>query len=302
MKQNEVIESYVREVVRRLPARDRDEIGLELQGLLGEMLADREASGKRPADDAMTLAVLQDFGAPAEVAARYRDPAFIAISSEQARSFTVLSSLGIFLQWSLTLPHALDGRGLGGWWFSWGLGAFWLPGLIATIVLPSAWLRSRGFALPNWRPNLVDPERIDRRAKVFGMIWFSVGALILAFLPSIARLLTGPAAEVFAYDAEFLRQRAPPVLALRLADLANRAGVLARGRWSPRAQWTDVGVRASFAALLTWWLAAGRIFSSPATDEGAKAAIGIIIVFAIIGAIRKVPSWRAPARPPHAAG
>ena len=42
-----LIESYVDDVVRRLPRRQRSDVGLELRSLLGEELAAR-AAGSRP--------------------------------------------------------------------------------------------------------------------------------------------------------------------------------------------------------------------------------------------------------------
>ncbi|MES1197221.1 MAG: hypothetical protein ABUL55_01225, partial [Pseudomonadota bacterium] len=55
-----VIESYVDEVVRRLPAADRNDVGFELRDLLAEELANKADEAGRPADEAMTLALLRD--------------------------------------------------------------------------------------------------------------------------------------------------------------------------------------------------------------------------------------------------
>ncbi len=78
MNPNDVIESYVVDVMRRVPAKDRNEVGLELRGLLTEMLDDHAQTAGRAADDAMVLGVLREFGTPAEIAARYRPPGNLA--------------------------------------------------------------------------------------------------------------------------------------------------------------------------------------------------------------------------------
>ena len=52
MSTNDVIESYVVDVIRRVPRKERNEIGLELRGLLAEMLADRAQSQGKAASSA----------------------------------------------------------------------------------------------------------------------------------------------------------------------------------------------------------------------------------------------------------
>lgn len=79
MNPNDVIEAYVLDVMRRVPGKDRNDIGLELRGLLAEMLAERARAEGRAADDAMVLALLRGFGTPAEIAARYRPAGTVII-------------------------------------------------------------------------------------------------------------------------------------------------------------------------------------------------------------------------------
>lgn len=79
---------------------DRNEVGLELRGLLTEMLEDRVlAAGHAAANHAMVLGMLREFGTPAEIAARYRPPGMLVIPTKQTRSFAMLSIVGIGLQW-----------------------------------------------------------------------------------------------------------------------------------------------------------------------------------------------------------
>jgi hypothetical protein len=46
MNPNDVIEAFVRDVMRRVPAKDRNDIGMELRGLLADMRWPR-AIGRR---------------------------------------------------------------------------------------------------------------------------------------------------------------------------------------------------------------------------------------------------------------
>jgi hypothetical protein len=280
MNWNDVLDSYVAEVVRRLPAKERGEVGLELRGLLGEMLEER-AAGAAP-DDALVLDLLRGFGTPAEVAARYRAPGFAAIPADRTRSFALLSLAGIALQWALTLPRVFDGLPLTGWWLSWGLGAFWWPGFLAMMSLAGAWFRHRGWFRPAWRPRVVDPERVERAPTIFGLAAFATGVGFMVALPWLAPAMPGVLPQVFAFDPGFLHGRAWPVLPLWAAAFAVEAAVLARGRWWPAARRLSMGISLAFVALLAWWMAAGPIFLAAATDQGAKAALGLVIAIILV--------------------
>ncbi|MET1163181.1 MAG: hypothetical protein ABWY48_11665, partial [Pseudoxanthomonas sp.] len=51
-------------------------------------------------------------------------------------------------------------------------------------------------------------------------------------------------------------------------------------------------------ALLVWWMTAGEIFQSPATDEGAKGALGLVVAIIVLDLAyrlyRRRPRMRAP--------
>ncbi len=281
MSTNDVIEAYVVDVMRRLPSKERNEIGFELRDLLTEMLAEKTRTEGKAADDAMVLAMLRNFGTPAEVAARYRPPGVVIIPADQTRTFALLSLAGIGLQWALTLPRVFAGQSLTTWWFTWGLGAFWWPGFLVTMTLLSVWVRQLGLFKPSWKPRSVDPERINRGAMIFGLVWFAIGAATMICLPWIAKLMPDPMPRIFAFHPEFLRERAWPVLFSWLGSFASLFAVLVQGRWSKLTRRLEIAFNAGFIALLAWWLVAGDIFLAKPTDDGAKAAIGLVIVIII---------------------
>lgn len=68
-----LIDLYVAEVGKRLPRRGRSDIEAELRSTLEDMLEDRSRKAGRPADEALMLALLRDYGPPDKVAASY-DP------------------------------------------------------------------------------------------------------------------------------------------------------------------------------------------------------------------------------------
>lgn len=302
MSQNDVIEAYVVDVMRRVPRKDRNEIGLELRGLLTEMLAERAGNEGRAADDAMVLVMLRDFGTPAEIAARYRPPGAVIIPAEQTKSFALLSIGGVGLQWALTLPRVFEGQPLAGWWLTWGLGSLWWPGFLAMIALVATGLRQLGLFKPAWRPRIVDPERINRGALAFGLLWFAIGAATMICLPWIGSLMPDPLPQVFAFDPDFLRLRAWPVLLLWLGSFTTLAAVLLKGRWSPVTRRLEIAFNVAFVALLTWWLTVGDIFQAKATNDGAKAAIGLVILIIVVDLVFRLYRQQTRIRMPEIAG
>lgn len=280
----DVIEAYVVDVMRRVPRRDRNEVGYELRDLLTEMLADRAQAEGRTVDDAMVLAMLREFGTPAEIAARYRPPGVVIIPAEQTRSFALMSVIGVALQWGLTLPRVFEGQPLVAWWFTWGLGSLWWPGFLLMIALIAAGLRATGLFQPVWRPRIVDPERVNRGAMAFGLLWYAIGVAVMLSLPWTTQALPDPMPQVFAFDPDFLRARAWPVVLLWAGAFATLAAAYAKGRWTPLLRRLELVSSLAFIALLTWWLVAGNIFVAKLTDDGAKGAIALVILI-IIGSM-----------------
>jgi hypothetical protein len=296
MTPSAVIESYVNDVMRRARVRDRQDLGLELRNLLGEMLADRAEAAGKPADDAMVLAMLREFGTPAEVALRYGPPSFVIIPPEQSRSFATLSVLGVLLQWLLTIPSA---EHLTAWWFTWGLGAFWWPGLLSMFALIGSTAKMYGLVGTKWSPRSVDPERVNRGLLGLGLAWFVIGVAFMVALPWIVTQLPVHLATAFAFSPGFLANRAPPVLVLWLGQFATLTYTMVQGRQSAFTQRLEAAFSLGFLLLIGWWLS-GDIFAQPLADDGAHLALGFVL--AIIAIDLAVKLVRQRNRLPASAG
>lgn len=66
-----LIDSYVAEVGRRLPAKNRADIEAEIRSTLQDMVDERSRIDGKPADEDMIVEVLKAFGAPEKVAGTY---------------------------------------------------------------------------------------------------------------------------------------------------------------------------------------------------------------------------------------
>src|SRR4051794_120193 len=93
MDADTVVDSYVHDVARRLPPARRNDVAFELRSLLTDELGERAAAEGRPADEAMAVDLLRDFGRPADTAAGYHRPATI-LAPGDTWSFVVAAIAG----------------------------------------------------------------------------------------------------------------------------------------------------------------------------------------------------------------
>ncbi|WP_155368073.1 hypothetical protein [Catellatospora vulcania] len=311
-----IIETYVDDVVRHLPRRQRHDVGYELRSLLNEDLDGRAADSGRPADAATALELLTAFGRPQEVADRYRPAGFTVIRPADAPGFARLALGGLVLQWAVTLTAAFTtpaptdawiyadswwGR-LTTWWLSWGLGSFWWPGFLITLTLISAaFARRRPEAKP-WTPRrTLDRDHVNRPAIVLGLAAGMLGATLMIALPWLAVWAPGlpqPLLDAFAFDPQFLHRRAVWALPLWAAGFAVQTVVLIAGRWDRRTRLVRLVLGLGWLVLLGWWLAAGRIFAADAADGTARLGLLLVVGFVIVDIVVTVRRTPASIRPP----
>ncbi|HLA63369.1 MAG TPA: hypothetical protein VK610_03010, partial [Rhodothermales bacterium] len=151
MNANEVIDSYVEDVTKRLPRKQRDDVAFELRELLDEGLqAQADAAGRSP-DAEMATAFARAFGHPRDVAARYRAPLHI-VDPADAHLFVRSTVVGMAVIWGLGLVLHLSRPiasgsdllvALGAWWGNTVLGSLWWPGALVVGFGLAAWGRRR---------------------------------------------------------------------------------------------------------------------------------------------------------------
>jgi HAAS len=72
-----LIDTYVSEVGRRLPRKNRSDIQAEIRSILQDMLEEHSQKTGKPVDEEMTLEVLKAYGAPEKVAATYQGERYL---------------------------------------------------------------------------------------------------------------------------------------------------------------------------------------------------------------------------------
>ena len=310
MNPNAVIESYVDDVMRRLPPRLRRDVGFELRSLLGEELEGKARETGRPADEAMALALLNAFGRPEEVAERYGPTGFLIIRPSAGPGFAWAALITVAMQWALTLPAALlhprthfDAPGsigdiasqLARWWLSWGIGAFWFPGFMVVVAIIAAWIGERWPNAGAWVPRRVlDRDKVNRPLLAVGLVAWGAYMAFLAVEPLLLGALPRPLAAVFTFDDSFLSWRGPWLFPVWIGQFLVCVTALIEGRWRRRTRQLNDAFAAALCGVLAWFVVAGPIFEAKFTDDLTKLIVCFVVLLSFISLGIKL--YREPGR------
>jgi hypothetical protein len=288
MTAEELIDSYVADVVTFLPRQQRRDVAQELRVLLREETG--AAADGQTSQEQAARALLASFGRPAEVAARYGSPATL-IDPADTRRFLTLAAAGAVLIPFGAILNALSGPArpqpdLGqAVQKAWPSVFAWL-GLLVVSFAVAAWARRRR---PDaiWKPRPAPTDRISRPGRAAAIVFFVLGTLALADPARLIRALSGgratPAAyHAFAYDEGFLRLRGPVVLGLMIAGLIIQAALLCQGRWRPWLRQAEMMYGLAVCIVLTWAIGAGPVFRAAPTDRAVKGAASLIVLVTLI--------------------
>jgi hypothetical protein len=291
-----VIESYVRDVTRRLPRKDRTDVALELRALLSEELAARAAGGA--ADEAMAVALVRGFGAPGEVAGRYR-PARPLLDPADTRPFTIAAAAGavviiagvLVAPAAATHPHQAANAATGAI-------LAWL-GFLVVVFAARNWAQRHWPSLTAWRPR--DPESVSRAASLALVAVIALGIVCYGAPTWVAAQFTGgpvPAwMSTVAYAPDFQAARLPWLLALWGLQAGLIAWVAVEGRWRAPTRRIEAGLLLGVSLTLVWFLAAGPMFQTVTVDHTAKAWLAPIAFLMLAYTVWKITKLRPPSTP-----
>lgn len=294
MEAQELIESYVDDVARRLPRKVRNDVGLELRALLGDQLKAAAAQAGCQPDERMAIDLVHRFGRPDDVASSYRERGFNLIEPGDAPLFVKLATICVGLQWAFTLPAVFAGTStFSAWWISWGFGALAWPGALLLWFAAAAWVR---------RVSPVDPDT-RRRPWTHWIFWLPMsedwqptlvrrpGPREVKLQIALAALATGlfaaPAwflglfvadASWARYDGDFGRWLLAPLIGLMVARLALFVAITADPRRRATTEKLRFGLWAALVGVLYWSAFAWTIFAAPAVDALFKAWLSIFLL------------------------
>jgi hypothetical protein len=296
MNAQTVIESYVRDVTRRLPGRTQADVALELRALLTEELAARAAGGA--ADEAMALELVRSFGAPGEVAARYR-PAAPLLAEADTRPFLTWAIAGALVLATLApITHPADAKDAA----TTAILA-WL-GLLFIVFASWNWARRHWPSLTAWR--LRDPDKVSRAASLALVAVIGLGVVCYGAPAWVAAQFTGGPLPTWmarvAYAPDFQATRLPWLLALWVGQALLLTWVAVEGRWRMPTRRIEAALALGVSLALVWFLAGGPIFQTAAIDRTAKAWLALITIGVLADAVWKTSKLLRPPAPPMQPG
>lgn len=268
-----LIEAYVQEVTQLLPRKLRNDVALELRGLVRDELHSRAASQGRTLDANIALEGLRAFGKPRDVAARYHEP-WIIIPPTETRRFAFAAIVGALVLIALTPlsnPPAQPGQV--------GIALLaWLGALVTYFGIQS-FIHRRSSVTKPWVPRDVDSAS-------------RIGSLALIALIGVGIVVYGAPGWVFSqlthgrqlsawldYDPTFHSTRLPVLFAIWGCQAVLLAVVVVRGRWNSVMRRVNISLEFAVALVLIWFVVAGNVFKEAAPN---KAALSTISVFALL--------------------
>ena len=285
-----VIESYVRDVTQRLRRQDRVDVALELRALLAEELAARAGGGL--ATETMAIELVRGFGAPGEVAARYR-PVSPLLEASDTRPFLTWAIGGALVLGALApITHPVGAKDA----VTDAILA-WL-GLLLIVFATRNSVRRRWPSLALWRPR--DPDQVSRAATLalvavigLGLVCYGAPQAVFSmFLPGV-RLPPN-----LVYAPAFAATRLPWLLAIWVGQAVLLAWVAVRGRWQRATRQAEAATQLAVALVLIWFYVDGPLLQVPAADRLARPWVALIALGLLADVAWKVGKlMRRPATP-----
>jgi len=280
----EVIDSYVRDVARRLPVGKRGDVAFELRVLLTDDLRARADVQGRPPDRELAMAMLREVGTPTSMAVRYHQP-FTIVEPRDTRNFLLAALAGLPLAGVVaSIGHAPAASNAAISRASLAVAA-WFGVLVVGFGLKNLILRHRSDTF-NWTPRRSrDIDTVNRTAAAFLALAWLVSLVCYVIPGPVVALLSGGRidADTLAYTDSFT---SPWRMAWLAGVLAVAAGlqttVAARGHWQPVTRWTRVAVVAQVSVQLGWHASYGSIMQDRQANHLTVVVFSVLADLALV--------------------
>jgi hypothetical protein len=197
-----LIDKYIAEVGKHLPRKQRADIEAEIRSTMEDMLEERN-QGKGPADEAMVMQLLKEYGSPREVAATYKTHQYLI----GPRLFPIFETV-IRIVFAVVAGASVIGLGVGlsktglsgpafistvGEWFGGLLGgliaAFGNVTLVFAIIERTKVANEFEKEFKEWDPKELqqehDPDQIDRADHIATLIFTFLGLVVFNLYPNL---------------------------------------------------------------------------------------------------------------------
>lgn len=261
---HDLIERYVYAVTKRLPYKQREDVSMELRGLIEDMLSER-CVDILPAEKDIRV-VLTELGTPQELAAQYdpdRDKCLIGQPYYRTYCFVlkiVLLSVVAGVTISNGILQMLEPQG----WLAWA--ATWLSMLynsmlaaFAIVTLLFAFFCRRGirltesFNFDDLPPVPKKQERISKWESIAGICFCALFVVLFVFTPEVFCVIR-EGVVISLFNVEAIRESWFLVAAFAACGIARETVQLMEGRYSRKVMAVSLITNGLSAVLAICWL------------------------------------------------
>lgn len=295
----DIIDRYVHAVGQYLPHRLRADVEAELRSLLAESVQERAHAAGASATEELASAVVREFGAPKDVAARYAPepqyligprlyPAYVVAVKVMlpvlAALVVVLVLLGRFQEPGEPPSPAVFARATGR--FLWGalenLGIMTL--IFALVERATRHQEAAGAAFdPASLPRADDPDKISYFGRIFALYVIAMLVVAFNFFPTWVAVFVFHGSEGTWYPllAPGFSRYLPLLNAWWLAAFVLGFMVLRDGRWRRTTRWADFALEVANAVILLLIVTGPPAFQY---DRPIKFVVTWFLAFSVISA------------------
>jgi hypothetical protein len=295
MNAQEWIDRYVNAVGEALPLRERGDVEAEIRSLIQDELEARGAELGNP-DEQTVLSVLEQFGRPETLAARYAAPRVLIGPAifpifRLVTTIVLLVLTGVWLfgivinvvvqQQGIENPFEMFAGLVGGLFQVFGTIVF-VFALIETFTRGKIEAEAKDQAWnPRTLPKIEQTERVKVGEVVISIVFNVLAILVFNAYPewvSAIFITNGEVTSMPLLSANFLAF-VPWLTVMWSLDIALSAYVLAQGRWRLLTRLLEIGLSIFGLAILGWMLVSGPMLAWPALEMPAR--LTVAIVFAV---------------------
>ena len=302
MTAQEWIHRYVAQVGSLLPTKDRVDVELEIRSLIQDELEARMQG--RPADEQTALVVIQQFGSPQQIAARYGAqqhligprlyPTFLTVLGIVLAVSIAIYSFGVVIDVGARGAQPDLGEILGGFFNT----IFQAAGILVLVfaLIERFAGHELAKAKESWDarslPSAEESDRVKWGETIANIAFTLVAIVVFNFyLDDLGRFYAQGSGWVSVpiFAQEFLRF-VPWFTAIWVADALLSLVVLARGTWQPLTRLLQIMVKAASLVILIMLVLDGSVLAFPPAEIGMKVVLAIAIAATIVEILKM--GWR----------
>ena len=261
---NDLIERYIYAVTKRMERKQREDVSLELRGLIEDMLAER--CGSRQPEEKDVRVVLTELGTPQSLALQYdadKDKCLIGqpyYSTYKLVMRIVVLAVTVGMSISSLILQLLEPQSWIGFLTSW-IGLVWngLLSSFAIVTLLFAFFCHKGVTLGepfNFDDLPAVPKKsqeISKWESIAGIGFCAVFVVLFVFTPEVFCVIhDGKMVSLF--DLNVVRDTWFIVAAFAACGIAREAVQLTEGRYNRRVMVSALITNAISVVLAAWWL------------------------------------------------